>query len=131
MRLPTWDELQSLTTDELKELNLMIVGIVNERRADRQLQASREFKIGDIAGFIYRKTGEEVFFRVERINGLTLSGHQVDLFGHAKRGTARAAPTLCRKVDLAAERRPVAPDPQPLSEPKPATPVRRRMRLPS
>lgn len=138
MKVPTYVELDTLDTEQLRNLNRVIVGMLRDRAAMRQAEAGRAFKIGDIACFDLR--GRIIRFRVERINMQSLSGPQVDLEGNLTGRKARAAPTLCFRPGIpvaeaiaAAEanrlKKLAEAEQQPAPAPQPAAPVRRRMRL--
>jgi hypothetical protein len=122
MKLPTYIELDKLSTEDLRALNHLVVGILRDRAAMRQVQAGRDFYIGQIAAFEHR--GREVLFRIDRINTKTLSGPQVDELGNLTGRKARAAPTLCRPIQLSV---PALEEEEPA--PPASAPVRRRMRL--
>jgi hypothetical protein len=84
----------NLTVDELRDLNSYVVAKVNEYSRKRQIEASKQFRIGDIISFRAKKRFKPVIITVERINPKTLSGMEID-------STIRwnVNPTLCKKVE--------------------------------
>jgi 23S rRNA-/tRNA-specific pseudouridylate synthase len=65
--------LNGMSTEALRQLNQMVVGVLRQRYAQQSWEKARNFSVGQMVQF-KDKYGRPVTMRVERINTKTVSG---------------------------------------------------------
>lgn len=65
--------LNSMSTESLRQLNNMVVGVLRQRSAQEAFDQGRQFRIGQMVKFKDRY-GRPVTMQIERINTKTISG---------------------------------------------------------
>lgn len=70
--------LPTLDATQLRQLNSMVVGRLNNLRSVEQLQAMNKLRIGSTVEFTSSKQHRTVRMRVDRLNTKTVSGTELD-----------------------------------------------------
>lgn len=85
--------LDTLTLDDLRDLNRMVVARINDIHRERQARALSRFRTGDLIEFVDERARRKVRALVERINSKTMTVREVE-----SRASWRVSPSLCRLV---------------------------------
>ena len=95
----TWQQLQAMSTEDLRALNSNVVAIIRTRVSAEQIQQKAQFRIGQVVK-VLRPSGSWAgeYMRVDKINTKTISGAQVDKDGKWLGPGWRAAPGLLRAI---------------------------------
>jgi len=98
MSMATHAQLNSMSTEALRNLNNMVVGVLRQRQTTEAYEKARKFSIGQMVNF-KDKWGRPVTMRVERINVKTVSGYSIDPVTE-RRTNWRVAPSFLSPVEV-------------------------------
>lgn len=71
-------DLDKLTTDQLLQLNSMVVKLIKIRNVTKQMKAASAFRVGQVAKFTHSRNGTVHKIEILKINAKTVKGADLD-----------------------------------------------------
>jgi hypothetical protein len=91
--------LPTLDVTQLRQLNSMVVGHINNANGVRQLQAMNKLRVGSTVEFMSSKQHRIVRMRIDRLNTKTVSGTELNrVDNRPMMATWKVAPSMLTVV---------------------------------
>jgi hypothetical protein len=94
------ERLAAMTEPQLRAINEAVVGEIRLRQTQREMQASSQFRVGQVVTWYSDKRNKQVYIKVGRINPKSLAGDECNADGTSKPipMTWRVSPTMVKAV---------------------------------